>query len=285
MNVTTGSLSLAVHGGDFDGDGDVDLAVARSTARIVTVLWNDGGGGFPDRSEYGVHDAPLMLLGADLDEEGDEDLVSANYYLGTYALQFAAVTILWNASDRTTPVAELTGEASSDGVVLSWSSTPDVAEALVVERAPAGDGLWSQLAILEATCDASTYTDSPAPPGREAWYRVTFVASNGERTILGPVRVTLNPAAGATIVLDPVPPAMRSGPVQIAYSIGLENVRSRLAIYDVRGARLWATPWGVHGPGSYVERWDDARAASGIYFVRLETSVGQRTERLVLARP
>jgi len=70
----------------------------------------------------------------------------------------------------------------------------------------------------------------------------------------------------------------------IPYAVGGERggaaVDVRLAVYDVRGARVATLAGGVHAPGHYEARWDGRDAAgralaSGVYFARL--SVGAET--------
>jgi hypothetical protein len=68
---------------DFDGDGDVDLAVAlysqSPNMNSVTVLLNQGDGTFALSAGYGVGSNPASITNADLDNDGDLDLVTANY--------------------------------------------------------------------------------------------------------------------------------------------------------------------------------------------------------------
>jgi hypothetical protein len=63
----------------------------------------------------------------------------------------------------------------------------------------------------------------------------------------------------------------------------------RLDIYDVRGRHVRRLVNRIIEPGHYSERWqgtddDGANTASGVYFVRLVTSVGSRVQRCVLIR-
>ena len=65
--------------------------------------------------------------------------------------------------------------------------------------------------------------------------------------------------------------------------------RVSVAVYDAAGRSVRPLAAGVFPPGTHRVEWDgrDAagrRAASGLYFVRLETATGVMVRKLVLAR-
>jgi FG-GAP-like repeat/FG-GAP repeat/PASTA domain len=73
--------SIAI--GDLNGDGNRDLAVANLNGRppgggrepgTVSVLLNDGKGGFGDRTDYGTAGSPTSVSATDLNENGHLDL-------------------------------------------------------------------------------------------------------------------------------------------------------------------------------------------------------------------
>jgi len=66
----------ALTGEDFDSDGDIDLADAR-TPNAVDVLLNDGEGGFAT-SAHTVGGSPVAIATAYLDSDSSLDLVTAN---------------------------------------------------------------------------------------------------------------------------------------------------------------------------------------------------------------
>ena len=81
--------------GDIDGDRDLDLVFGNvdfqnPEAAINRVLVNDGGAGFIDESTVRlppIHRATLDVVLHDLDDDGDRDLVLANFGSGLQVLR------------------------------------------------------------------------------------------------------------------------------------------------------------------------------------------------------
>ena len=77
-----GNFPRSLTAGDLDGDGDLDLVVANQNDDEVTVLLNDGSGGFSEApgSPVAVGDEPRNVTTSDLDGDGDLDLAVANFF-------------------------------------------------------------------------------------------------------------------------------------------------------------------------------------------------------------
>ena len=75
-----GANPQAIVAADVDGDGDRDLATANFNSSDVTILRNNGNANFnqPASSPELVGPNPLSLAIADLDGDGDRDLVVGN---------------------------------------------------------------------------------------------------------------------------------------------------------------------------------------------------------------
>jgi hypothetical protein len=78
--------------GDFDGDGDLDLAVTSDLGDKVTIFTNGGGGvSLAQVVRLGIGTGPRSIAAADLDQDGDLDLAVTLHNV-------AAVTVLLNSS-------------------------------------------------------------------------------------------------------------------------------------------------------------------------------------------
>ncbi len=59
---------------DFNSDGHADLAVPCQSCAVVTLLWGDGTGAFPQRTHYATGADPRALAAGDFDRDGRPDL-------------------------------------------------------------------------------------------------------------------------------------------------------------------------------------------------------------------
>jgi len=70
------TVSGVVVAGDLDKDGNVDLAVAQqSTTNSLTVLWGNGSGGFPTKTNYNLGISLETVAISDLNRDQIPDLV------------------------------------------------------------------------------------------------------------------------------------------------------------------------------------------------------------------
>src|SRR6185436_1058497 len=77
-NVGANPQSVAM--GDFNGDSRLDLAVANFDADTMSVLVNQGGGGFGAPTNYATGFGPIAVAAGDLSNDGKTDLAVANFY-------------------------------------------------------------------------------------------------------------------------------------------------------------------------------------------------------------
>jgi hypothetical protein len=92
--VGAGSFPVSVAVGDFNQDGNADLATANQFSDNVTILLGNGSGGFTEApgSPFGVGTRPLSVAVGDFNLDGKADLATANGNSNN-------VTILLNTCD------------------------------------------------------------------------------------------------------------------------------------------------------------------------------------------
>jgi hypothetical protein len=71
---------------DVNGDGKVDLITQNSFANTLSVMTNNGNGGFVLASSPSVGQYPLWITPADINGDGKLDLITANYYANTLTI-------------------------------------------------------------------------------------------------------------------------------------------------------------------------------------------------------
>lgn len=76
IDVSTSKVKAST--GDYDGDGDIDFAIASTyPTPHIDIRWNDGLGNFSENSSINLPGPPLTLYSGDLDNDGDLDMVSS----------------------------------------------------------------------------------------------------------------------------------------------------------------------------------------------------------------
>ena len=88
---SVGNNPCSVAAADVNGDGKIDLISANAGGNSLTVLTNDGGGGFALADTYSVGPYPFSVAAADVNGDGKIDLISAN-------LSGNSLTVLTNAT-------------------------------------------------------------------------------------------------------------------------------------------------------------------------------------------
>ncbi|MGA8224693.1 MAG: FG-GAP-like repeat-containing protein [Candidatus Acidiferrales bacterium] len=96
----------AIVAADFNGDGNLDLAVTNSTTNTVTILLGNGNGTFGTPSAIPVGKGPVAIVAGDFNNDGKLDLAVVNSLDGT-------VTLLLGNGDGT--FTQATGSPSAVG--------------------------------------------------------------------------------------------------------------------------------------------------------------------------
>ncbi len=118
-NFGVGRAPISVAVGDFNGDGQPDLATANFFSNNVSVLLGNGAGGFGGATNFGAGDFPQSVAVGDFNGDGKPDLATANedsnnvsVLLGNGDGSFGAAT---NFGVGITPDSVAVGDFNGDG--------------------------------------------------------------------------------------------------------------------------------------------------------------------------
>ena len=133
----TASTPTGVIAGDFDNDGNQDLAVSASVGNTISILWGKGDGTFVGQVNAGTGDTPNAVAAGDFNKDGTLDLVSANSGDNT-------VTVVLNNGNRTFQARADYPAGTDPYSIVAKDFNGDGA----LDLAVANTGLASQVSIL-----------------------------------------------------------------------------------------------------------------------------------------
>jgi hypothetical protein len=116
MPAGSGPDSLAA--GDFDRDGDMDIAVVLKNNNQVTIMTNNGTAQFLTQGAYATGAEPVSLAAGDLDNDADLDLVTANREGNSLSVlrNNAGVFVVTTIGAGTEPRDAAIGDLNADGL-------------------------------------------------------------------------------------------------------------------------------------------------------------------------
>ena len=139
-NYSVGAGPYSVVAVDVNGDGKVDLVTANwgpaGVGNTLTMLTNNGSGGFVFASTLTVGQGPVWVTAVDVNGDGKVDLISANW--GTSGQQGNTLTVLTNNGSSgfvlaSSPVvgsgpymvmaADVNGDGKLDLITANWGSS------------------------------------------------------------------------------------------------------------------------------------------------------------------
>ncbi len=114
--------------GDFNGDGLLDIVTCNATNGNISVLLNDGKGGFEAAQVFSTGGQPESLAVADFNRDGKLDVVTANFYSGTISVLFG------NGDGTFQPHQDMDSGIQTQSVVvgdMNGDGIPDIVVAAV----------------------------------------------------------------------------------------------------------------------------------------------------------
>ena len=98
--ITSSSAAHQIFAADVDGDGDTDVLAAYLAGAVIHWYENDGSENFTPRPIYedGSWGGPSSLIPADVDGDGDFDVLSASYRYSPYTYNYEH-KVLWHEND------------------------------------------------------------------------------------------------------------------------------------------------------------------------------------------
>lgn len=119
-NFTAGSGPALLTVGDFNGDGNPDLAVANEGSNNVSILLGDGHGGFRTHVDYPTGPEPSSIAVGDFNGDGKLDLAVADQNCpgGTCGSSGSVSILLGNGDGTFEPAVEYGSEAGTYSVAV-----------------------------------------------------------------------------------------------------------------------------------------------------------------------
>ena len=236
---TTSETSANVHVGDVNGDGhlDVVLAKGRHWGLVDRVLLGDGRGGFPSAYDLGPEsDKTYSGNLVDLDGDADLDVVISNdtpdpkrVYLNDGKGRFSEVDTYGRAtwSTRNAAVADVNGDRQPDIIVANRAPATKAANYVCLNR---GKGQFDDDCVAFSKESATTIT--PADMNTDG--RVDLIVPHRDG---GQSHVYLNTSVASALSFSPVPFGMSDATIRASAAADLDRdgLIDIIAIDEKRG--------------------------------------------------
>ena len=312
-----GILNGSVAWGDYDNDGDHDLALIGAenvtSGRTGRIYRNENGSFAPRVALVGV--AAFTVAWGDYDDDGDLDVLTSGS-----ALTFNPLTRLYRNDRRVantipTPPTGLQATVQGNSVALSWSAAsddqtpaPSLTYTLRVGTAPGATNVVSPLADAASgrrwvpgrgNVDHNTsWRLTNLTAGTYYWsvqaidtgFKGSAFAEEGSFTISATADVGTGAEEAEDLptqfALHPTFPNPFRDAVTIPYDLP-ETTPVTLTLYNVLGAEVGRLVERVQAAGRHRVVWDGRdetgrRVGAGVYFVRMRAGHAAWTRKLIV---
>lgn len=159
---TTGNDDLSMVGGDFNGDGIPDLAIANYYDDTVTILLGNGDGTFTPATGSPVPSGagPFAIVAGDFNNDGNLDLATADYYADT-------ITVLLGNGDGTFTASSAapTAGGAPDGIAAGDFNGDGLLDIITANYA-----MTTESVLLQSTSSTIVTTSGLSIPGTDNVY-------------------------------------------------------------------------------------------------------------------
>lgn len=180
------------------------------------------------------------------------------------------------------PIEAFRASPAQDGVLISWRSTDRQAAAFVVERSSDGRSFITVERIPSQNRNEYQILDRGTSDG-VAYYRVRQIFRQGADRVSGTLKVGLGAEKPKIVVLFGNFPNPFNAATTITYELR-ENMNVHLAVWDLAGQPVATLVNRRQGPGVFETRFEAGDLPSGTYFVRLRTSEGIESHKMILTK-
>ncbi len=164
------------------------------------------------------------------------------------------------------------------GIELNWSAVGVTSFAVYnVYRAEGKEAPFTRL--NDSPLRTTTFFDAQTRPGEPARYQIEMII-DGKSVWSLVIEVGTLPDMIALAIPYPNP---FNASTSITYTLPKESSVD-LFIYDSRGQLVETLVHGAQSAGSHSLIWDAASVPAGIYILKLETTWGARTQKLILLK-
>jgi hypothetical protein len=278
---------------DVNGDGKMDLITANwnnGSGNTLTVLTNNGNGGFALDSSPVVGAGSISLAAADVNGDGKVDLISANVYANTLTVLtnngsggFVLATNLPAGTPNAVTAADVNGDGKADlisanggnntlSVFTNATVFPNLCGPVATGSAFETNGFVVSVVVI---CGGSGYTNTPAVHfigGGGSGAQAFATVSNGVVTSIRVVAAGSGYTNAPLVVIDPpfIPnPVLGINPISF---LSFSNLSPGIT-YQLQQMFL----------GSWTNQFNSFTATNGLYTQAVPGAVSNGGYRLVLS--
>lgn len=292
-----GEYTNGIHTADVDSDSYLEVLSASFEDDKIAWYQNEGGSigsqrlisepdpdQDPDNNTQGNTDGAEDVFAADLDNDGDQDVISVSSNDEKLAW--------YENEDGVLPVELSKLDASTTGkrVVLSWETSSETRNSGfdILHRTP-DDESWVTLAFVESKASGGTTSESNSyrysannlRVGTHQ-FRLKQVDLNGSSTLTDPVTATIRMRESA--VLKAPSPNPVSSRATVSFAIK-EQSRTTIQLYNALGQQVATVYQGTPQAGKLHRTYlNTTGLPSGAYFLKLKTEEKTITQQVTVLR-